>query len=374
MKTLFSIDLKNYNPEWQYSKRDSARGIIIFSERKVPPFNADDKIALVYAENRKYFKFPGGGIKAGENKTEALIREVSEEVGLSVIPESVKEFGVVPRFQKSAAFENTIFDQESFYYFCDVDDKNHSQKLDDYEAEAGFKLKVVTIEEAIKSNMEFTSEDKFEIAMTIRDTNVLQLLLGQTFEPSRASAEFILEESAKQNPGPWEKHSYAVADAAEKIARAVCQNGGNLDPNKAYVYGLLHDVGRRCGYTYMAHVIDGYEYLHAFGFDNAAKICITHSFNLKTVDDYIGKKDVSDSQFEKIKQLLSEYEYDDYDRLIQLLDSTCAADGTQNLEERMNDVKKRYGYYPEEKWNKNFELKSYFEKLMNRDFYEVIKK
>ena len=59
--------------------------------------------------------------------------------------------------------------------------------------------------------------------------------------------------------------------------------------------------------------------------------------------------------------------------IIQLLDSTCGADGTKNMEARMNDVKERYGYYPEGKWKKNFELKAYFEKLMDRDFYEVIK-
>ena len=33
--------------------------------------------------------------------------------------------------------------------------------------------------------------------------------------------------------------------------------------------------------------------------------------------------------------LLDSYEYDDYDRLIQLLDSTCNADGTKNLEKLM---------------------------------------
>ena len=37
----------------------------------------------------------------------------------------------------------------------------------------------------------------------------------------------------------------------------------------------------------------------------------------------------------KIQSLLDSYEYDDYDRLIQLLDSTCNADGTKNLEKRM---------------------------------------
>ena len=99
---------------------------------------------------------------------------------------------------------------------------------------------------------------------------------------------------------------------------------------------------------------------------HAARICITHSFNLQTIEDYIGKKDVSDNQLEKIQSLLDSYEYDDYDRLIQLLDSTCNADGTKNLEKRMEDVKNRYGYYPKAKYDKNFELKAYFEKLMGK--------
>ena len=84
------------------------------------------------------------------------------------------------------------------------------------------------------------------------------------------------------------------------------------------------------------------------------------------------KIDISDTQMEEVKQLLAAAEYDDYDRLIQLLDSTCGADGTLNLEDRMNDVKVRYGYYPQGKWDKNFELKAYFEKLAGREYYEII--
>ena len=76
---------------------------------------------------------------------------------------------------------------------------------------------------------------------------------------------------------------------------------------------------------------------------------------------------------QELKDLLTATEYDDYDRLIQLLDSTCGADGTQNLEKRMGDVKARYGYYPQGKWDKNFELKEYFEKLAGKDLYDIIK-
>lgn len=41
------------------------------------------------------------------------------------------------------------------------------------------------------------------------------------------------------------------------------------------------------------------------------------------------------------------------------------------MEERMQDVRKRYGYYPKDKWDSNLRLLQYFEKKMNRDIYLV---
>ena len=38
----------------------------------------------------------------------------------------------------------------------------------------------------------------------------------------------------------------------------------------------------------------------------------------------------------------------------------------------MKDVKNRYGYYPQAKYDKNTELKTYFEKLMGKDLYTVL--
>lgn len=371
MKQLFTIDLKNYGADWKRSRRDSARAIIHVG---------DDKLALVYATKLGYYKFPGGGIHDGEDKLVALAREVQEEVGLVLVAESVREFGVATRYQKSALAENIIFVQDNFYYECDVerDEQGNlkiiSQKLDAYEDEAGFELRLVSIKAAALANRLYRDTNDFNIAMIARDTRVLEILAGMPSEPSRSMAELLLEEGVKKNPGPWREHSYAVARAAEKIARAVNQKCGQekMNPDLAYVYGLLHDIGRQKGHTYIAHVYDGYHFLLSFGYEKAAQICLTHSFNLHITDDYIGKIDVSENQMEEIKRLLAATEYDDYDRLIQLLDSTCGADGTINLEERMNDVKFRYGYYPQGKWDKNFELKAYFEKLAGREYYEII--
>ena len=372
MKQLFTIDLKNYGADWKRSRRDSARAVIHVG---------DDKLALVYATKLGYYKFPGGGIHEGEDKIAALAREVQEEVGLVLVPESVREFGVASRYQKSGLTENTVFVQDNFYYECEVEHDEHgnlkiiSQNLDAYEDEAGFELRIVSIKEAALANRQYRDTNDFNIAMIARDARVLEMMAGMKSEPSRCMAELLLEEGVKKNPGPWREHSYAVAQAAEKIARAVNQNCGQekLNPDLAYAYGLLHDIGRQEGHTYIAHVYDGYHFLMSMGYEKAAQICLTHSFNLKTTEDYIGKIDISDEQMQEVKKLLNECEYDDYDRLIQLLDSTCGADGTLNLEQRMGDVKARYGYYPQGKWDKNFELKAWFEKLAGRDFYEIIR-
>ena len=383
MKTLFTTDYKDYEPDWPSSSRPSARAIILTDN---PPLSLSNKIALAYAKNLGYYKFPGGGIHEGEENTAALIREVEEETGLEVIPESISEAGLVHRVMQSEMFPKTIFVQDSFHYFCkvktDADGKLiiKNQDLDDYEKDDGFELRIVTIDEAIQTNLHFKSDNYAKLDMIARETLVMEKLCSMDENLPRAFAETLLEKCVAKNPGPWREHSYAVAQAAEKIARAVNENAaatGNttplLNPDFAYTCGLLHDIGRQMGYTYLAHVYDGYHFLKNLGYDQLAKICLTHSFNLHIIDDYIGKIDITDAQYEELKNLLAATEYDDYDRLIQLLDSTCGADRTKNMEDRMNDVKQRYGYYPEGKWNKNFELKEYFEKLMERDLYEVIK-
>ena len=35
-----------------------------------------------------------------------------------------------------------------------------------------------------------------------------------------------------------------------------------------------------------------------------------------------------------------------------------------NIEDRMNDVKRRYGRFPQSKWDKNLELKAFFEQIV----------
>lgn len=188
--------------------------------------------------------------------------------------------------------------------------------------------------------------------------------------PNRKDAEKLLKEAERLNPGPWGNHSRTAAHCAEKIA-VRCDG---MDPEKAYVLGLLHDIGRRFGARHLGHVSDGYSYMMSLKYDEVARVCLSHSFNNQSLEDYVGKIDTTDKETEMIRDRLAEMVYDDYDRLIQLCDSIAGADGVVDLEDRMGDVKKRYGSYPQAKRNANMALKRYFEDKIGQDLYEAVEK
>ena len=145
--------------------------------------------------------------------------------------------------------------------------------------------------------------------------------------PTREKAEELLKEAEKCNPGPWGNHSRTAAHCAEKIARGC----GDMDADKAYIVGLLHDIGRKFGARHLGHVADGYSYMMSLGYDEVAKICLTHSFNTHTLDGYIGKFDVTPGELKMIQDALKAVSMDEYDRLIQLCDSLAGAEGVLDM-------------------------------------------
>ena len=58
--------------------------------------------------------------------------------------------------------------------------------------------------------------------------------------PTREEALKLIRDGLLFNPGPWGKHCLTAAHCAEKIASAC----GDMDVEKAYILGLLHDIGR----------------------------------------------------------------------------------------------------------------------------------
>jgi len=133
MRELFVLDKKNYNPNGSVGRRPSVRGIII----------RDGKIAMMHSIKYNYYKLPGGGIEPEETLEDTLIREVREESGLIVKPETIKEFGYVRRIEKGR-YED-IFVQDNYYFLCEAEAAVMEQELDDYEEEEQFTLDKLSI-------------------------------------------------------------------------------------------------------------------------------------------------------------------------------------------------------------------------------------
>lgn len=186
--------------------------------------------------------------------------------------------------------------------------------------------------------------------------------------PSIKEAEKELEIAGELNPGPWTKHSINVGIAARKIAERI----SHIDQDKAYILGVLHDIGRRVGVVNIPkHVYEGYLFCMGKGWDEVAKICMTHSYVLMQKEfDY---EPTTDEEIE-IKKYISNCQADDYDLLIQLCDSVATDYGFVIIEKRLVDVTRRYGIMEQyiEGWDKLFEIKEYFETNMGCSIYDVL--
>lgn len=188
--------------------------------------------------------------------------------------------------------------------------------------------------------------------------------------PDRNRAEEELIWAGQQNPGAWVDHSRYVAMACENIA-ARCKT---LDRERAYVLGLLHDIGRYPGRTSERHLVDGWRRCMEHGWEEAARICISHAFMIQDIDTSIGEFDVSPEDYQFMKEYIEKAVYNDYDSLVQLSDSLALPTGFCLLEKRFVDVTMRYGVHPATvpRWKRIFELKEYFEKQMGCSVYDVL--
>ncbi len=188
--------------------------------------------------------------------------------------------------------------------------------------------------------------------------------------PSRERAEEFIKEAQDLNPGPWVQHSFFVGKAAEAIAA----QHPKLDSETAFILGYLHDIGRRAGVADMRHTLDGYYFLMEQGFEDAARICITHVFPLKPIHSVAGKWDCTKQELDLLDEYLSRIEFDDYDRLIQLCDAIALPSGYCLVEKRLMDVALRRGVneFSVPRWKAFLGIQKEFETTIGQSIYRVL--
>lgn len=185
--------------------------------------------------------------------------------------------------------------------------------------------------------------------------------------PTRKAAEYELTVGGEFHPGTWITQSYNIACTAYEIAKK-CDG---LEEEKAYILGILHNIGRReVGSFHPAYAYEGYKYCIRNGWDEIAKICITYAYPLKEIEitTPLSQEEVF------IKQYLSYCTYDDYDKLLILCNALVGTYQMKTLERRFIEV--TIGDQVNElflaRWNTLFEMKEYFEHKMGCTIYEVL--
>ena len=235
MKRLFTLDLHDYDESWPHDLRPTVRGII----------EKDGMLGLIYEAEGDYYGFPGGGIEEGENYEEALIREVEEETGLLVLPESITAYGGALRLNKSTRFSETVFEQENFYFKCKVRDEMGNQNLQ--EGEEGFELAFVTPEEARRKNRYGNHGPENGGIWNERECIILEMLIfekkllknpteikdGIYYFDSHNHGDFFDEEDvAEWNNGRlasnWRKGKLFENPATKKMIEAIVANGKEI--------------------------------------------------------------------------------------------------------------------------------------------------
>lgn len=119
MKLLMEIIRKqgiNFNGKTIY--RETVRGVII----------KDQTLLMIYSKDGDY-KFLGGGINQGETHETALMREIKEECGATVLSIN-DELGKVIEFDIPIEENDDVFKIVSFYYLCDIDSNFSKQALE----------------------------------------------------------------------------------------------------------------------------------------------------------------------------------------------------------------------------------------------------
>lgn len=198
--------------------------------------------------------------------------------------------------------------------------------------------------------------------------------------PDRDWAEALWEEGIRyrlSRPYPFDLeseyrfHTRGVAEAAEKIAAYV----PGLVPERAFVFGLLHDYGKRISQSRenKFHGQEGYEQMMKLGYPEIAQICLTHTFPDKDFNPE--QYSFPPEWFDWIRCRLAPLVYDDYDLLIAFCDKLFEACEMVSIEERVAAIVRRYGLNGRQRnllYDQSMKLKHYFDAKTGRNVYKIL--
>lgn len=175
-----------------------------------------------------------------------------------------------------------------------------------------------------------------------------------------------------QPEGSSRRHYQRVAENAKKIA----EHTKHLNPQKAYILGLLHDYGEVFEQrdNHLFHGTAGYDEMIYLGFDEVARTCLSHSFfEANILPENYASYNVD--CIRRAAQIIAENPLDDYDRLVQISDLMAKGGQLAKIENRLDYIAQKYKVPADKiahKKQKALALKTYFDKLCGKDIYKIV--
>jgi hypothetical protein len=169
-------------------------------------------------------------------------------------------------------------------------------------------------------------------------------------------------------------HSLLVAKAAKLVSERIF----GLDSEKAFLFGLMHDVGKL--YLPLSekykHPLFGYRMFESIDKEVAA-ICLSHPFPLSSgCPEYIEYYCKGDSIVaETMLRLLKDVKNDLYTKLIQLCDKISGKDAFVKIEDKFRWYKDRYkmsSWFIDSNYEVYCRLKRELDDLAGIDIYSLL--
>lgn len=182
----------------------------------------------------------------------------------------------------------------------------------------------------------------------------------------------FLENNSLKDKDDLMNHSINVAIVAERLADELKLNG-----KKAYVLGLIHDIGKcQIGKIGMRHILSGYNFLHNLGYEQEARICLTHSFyNKKLVKKILCSKGgrFTRNEIKFISNYINKSEFDMYDKIVQVADNMGGINGIMTIERKRIEIILKEGLsdITEESLKGIYNVQNEIELKLNHSIYKA---
>lgn len=166
MKRLLTLDQKDYTDDMPVFEKVVVRALIA----------REGRLAMQESGTGEY-KIPGGGVEPGESLLAALGREVQEETGLVIRPESVRELGEILELREDILCQGQKYVCRTLFYQCEAEEEIRETAMTESELRLGFHLAWARPDAIVARNTALQTESWKQ-----RDTEFLKLVLAGEVE------------------------------------------------------------------------------------------------------------------------------------------------------------------------------------------------